>query len=248
MLVDIKNSISYAPLMPATINEIRRNNLLEMAKGYERDVDFAEALGIATGYLSQLKMGGKPIGEGRNIGEKLARKLESNLGLERGRLDRQESDHKPNVIQLKKYSDTVKIDQLSAVAGMGALVSVDGDHDIKIRTIELTKQYLSSQLGAISNPGNLKLMAGIGDSMKGVFKSGDTLFVDTGVNRFITEAVYVFHFDDHVWVKRLARNGRGGFNILSSNKEYEPVTVSKGDSTLKIIGLVVGVLNLNKLV
>ena len=145
-------------------------------------------------------------------------------------------------------TDTVKIQHLSAVGGMGTMISLDVDHDSEITTIELTKQYLSSRLGSITNPVNLKIMSGIGDSMRGTFASGDTLFVDIGVTKFITEATYVIHFDDSIWIKNLARDGSGGYLIMSSNTGYPTVNAKKDDPKFRIIGMVVGVLNLNKLV
>ena len=205
------------------------------AQGHTK-IWLADTLGESNQNINNWKNRGVPANKVKAVADA--------LGVTREYLEGSES-RIPNV---KKTRDTVVIDQMSAVGGMGAAVSIDGNHDTAIRTIELTKQYLSSQLGVISNPSNLRLVAGIGDSMKGVFDSRDTLFVDTGVTNFITEGVYMFHFDDHIWIKRLARNGKGGYTIISSNKEYDPVTVKKGDPTFKIIGLIVGVLNLNKLV
>lgn len=145
--------------------------------------------------------------------------------------------------------NTVKVDLLTAKAGMGALVSTDLDHDSTITTVELTKQFIASQLGSVSNPKNLALISGIGDSMEGVFDSGDTLFIDTGIERFITEGIYFVQYDGSNWIKRVQRNGNGGYTLKSSNPEYDPITVKKNRvSELRIIGVVVGVLNFKKLV
>lgn len=145
-------------------------------------------------------------------------------------------------------TDYLVIEKLSTTAGMGNTQDLSLDHDTVINTLEVGKNYIKDQLGTISNPKNLKLITGIGESMKGLFKSGDTLFVDTGINKFVTEGAYVFHFDDHLWIKKLARNGKGGYTIISTNKSYKEVTVQRDDPSFKIIGMVVGVLHLEKLV
>lgn len=143
---------------------------------------------------------------------------------------------------------TIKIQHLSAVGGMGSMISLDVDHDSEITTIELTKQYLASRVGKITNPVNLKIISGMGDSMRPTFQSGDTLFVDIGVNEFITEATYVIHYDNSIWIKNLARDGNGGYLVMSANSAYPTVTAKKDDPTFRIIGMVIAVLNLNTLI
>lgn len=155
---------------------------------------------------------------------------------------------KAKVVNLKQKKDTVIIEQLSAVAGMGAVVSIDANHDSQISTVEMSKQFLESQIGAYSNPSNLKLINAVGRSMEGMFNSGDTLVVDLGVNRFISESVYVFHWDDSIWIKTLERDGHGGFDIVSENPRYKKRHVKRNDPSFRIIGMVMGVFNLQKLV
>ncbi len=147
----------------------------------------------------------------------------------------------------KIKKETVKVQHLSAVGGMGSVVPIDFEHDSQVTTVELTKQYITSNLGQISKPDNLKLITAIGDSMQGVFDDGDCLFVDTGVNQFISETCYVIHFDDSIWIKRLQRDGVGGYWIISTGDGYKDIQVKKDNPTFRIIGLVVGKLGFNKL-
>lgn len=225
-------------------SKIRLKNTLELLKSSGlNNKEFAQKIGVAATYFGQIKKGA------RNIGNRIAPEIEMAFGKSKGWLD---VDHSNVVelspVKLKNKNDNVLLEQYSASGGMGSMIGIDGNHDTVINTIELSRQYLSSMLGTITSAKNVKLMAGIGDSMEGVFNSGDTLFVDTGVVEFVTEGTYVIHFDDHIWIKRIARNGRGGYKIISSNKSYDPVEVNKGDESFKIIGLVLGVLNLKKLV
>lgn len=98
--------------MVKKMNQIRRDNLLKLLGRYESDSDFCLHADIAAGYLSQLKMGGKPIGEGRNIGEKVARKIELAVGLENGWLDRCDSAGQSSIKQNKKVDlDKIRVER-----------------------------------------------------------------------------------------------------------------------------------------
>lgn len=61
--------------------DIRRTNLLRLAEGHRRILDFCELAGIKPAYFSQLKSGVK------SLGDDLARRIEENCRLERGYLD-----------------------------------------------------------------------------------------------------------------------------------------------------------------
>lgn len=61
--------------------DTRYQNILALLNGYEHDAQFADAAGISTSYLSQIKT------RTRNLGEKAARRIEINLGLDTGKLD-----------------------------------------------------------------------------------------------------------------------------------------------------------------
>ena len=59
------------------LTETRRRKLIDFVKGFLYDWQAAEQLGIEPGYLSQLKMDpNDDKNTGRNIGEKIARKME----------------------------------------------------------------------------------------------------------------------------------------------------------------------------
>lgn len=61
--------------------EIRLRNLLELASGYKRFAEFCEKIDMSPSYFSQIKSGTK------DIGDKIARKVEVRLGIPRGYLD-----------------------------------------------------------------------------------------------------------------------------------------------------------------
>lgn len=63
------------------IKEIRLENLLALAKREGQDLDFCKRIDMNPSYLPQLKSRSKAIGD------KIARKVEEKLGLERGYMD-----------------------------------------------------------------------------------------------------------------------------------------------------------------
>lgn len=60
---------------------IRLRNLLSLAEQYHRNIDFCERVKMNPTYFSQIKSGKKAIGD------EIARKVESLLGLDRGFMD-----------------------------------------------------------------------------------------------------------------------------------------------------------------
>lgn len=68
------------------IKEIRLENLLALAKREGQDLEFCKRIDMNPSYLPQLKSRSKAVGD------KIARKIEEKLGLERGYMDTVHSD------------------------------------------------------------------------------------------------------------------------------------------------------------
>ncbi len=64
------------------INTIRRLNLNVLLDGFDSQQDFAKAIGTTESYLSQMKRG-----TSRNIGDRIARKIEAQLQKPKGWMD-----------------------------------------------------------------------------------------------------------------------------------------------------------------
>jgi len=62
-------------------SEIRYLNVMELAKQYKTDSQFSNAIDVSPAYFSQIKTRRK------NIGDTIARKIETELGLQKGFLD-----------------------------------------------------------------------------------------------------------------------------------------------------------------
>lgn len=68
---------------------------------------------------------------------------------------------------------------------------------------------------------NLKIVTGFGDSMKGMFNSGDPLIIDIGVKSVEFDSVYFFRVGNEGFIKRLQRIPGIGMRAISENKAYE---------------------------
>lgn len=67
--------------MDMDIKEIRLQNLLTLLEKNDSDVEFCRRIEMNPSYLPQIK------GRSKSIGDKIARKIEEKLGLERGYMD-----------------------------------------------------------------------------------------------------------------------------------------------------------------
>ncbi|MDG6881070.1 Uncharacterized HTH-type transcriptional regulator HI_1476 [Phocoenobacter uteri] len=76
-----------------------------------------------------------------------------------------------------------------------------------------------------ANADNIRLINVSGDSMAPSFESGDLIFVDTSINTFIGDGVYVFTFNGQLLVKRLQFMGKE-LLVISDNDYYKPWSIS----------------------
>jgi phage repressor protein C with HTH and peptisase S24 domain len=70
-----------------------------------------------------------------------------------------------------------------------------------VQAIEFTEEYARSMFG--SRPASsIKVITVRGDSMEGTIDPGDYIFVDTSVNHFEGDGIYVFVFGKTIHIKR----------------------------------------------
>ncbi|MNL22616.1 Peptidase S24-like protein [compost metagenome] len=136
--------------------------------------------------------------------------------------------------------DTVLIKQFDTGGAMGHGL-VLRDQPGVIRSWTVSPDWIQKNVHRITNPKNLAIVTGFGDSMKGVFNPGDPLLVDTGVTHADIDGIYFFRVGEAGFVKRLQRIPTLEGVILrakSANKDYEPFDIVKG-MDFEIFGRVV---------
>lgn len=119
----------------------------------------------------------------------------------------------------KEYEDNAiifNVLDVKASAGFGA----SGDVVEVINQIKFNAEsYLKLFRGM--NPINISIISVKGDSMSPTFENGDLLFIDTSVDSYDGDGVYVFTYDNYIFVKRIQKTGKH-FTVISDNKHYDP--------------------------
>lgn len=126
----------------------------------------------------------------------------------------------------KKGGDIV-INQFDTGGAMGTGILLR-DQPGTIQSWRVTPEWIDKNIKDHTGASNLCIVTGFGDSMKGMFNSGDPLIVDRGINSVEYDAVYFFRVDDEGFIKRLQRVPGEGIRVLSENKKYETWTIKPG--------------------
>lgn len=107
-----------------------------------------------------------------------------------------------------------------------------------IQSWVVSAEWVQKNIKSHTGTGNLCIVTGFGDSMKGMFNSGDPLVLDKGVNSVEFDAVYFFRVENEGFIKRLQRIPGEGIRVLSENKKYDSWTI-KSDMDFEVFGRVV---------
>lgn len=214
--------------------EIRRLNLIrlkdELCGG--KIVNLANRLKKNQGFVSRLLYEeGKNYK--RNIADKLVADIESAFNLPRGWLDGLSADNQllPQSIDTENNSENgntgagVKIDVLDVSASCGYGVVTEREFAHVLRSIEFTREFALKMFGRRSTD-LIKVITAKGDSMTPTIKSGANIFVDTKINYFDGDGVYVFIFDNEIYIKRLQITGTE-IIVISDNSIYEKWRLDK---------------------
>ncbi|NLX17338.1 MAG: helix-turn-helix domain-containing protein [Ramlibacter sp.] len=97
-----------------------------------------------------------------------------------------------------------------------------------IRSWQVTDEWVRANVPNCSSPKNLRVVTGFGDSMKGLYNSGDPLIVDVGVQSVAFDAVYFFRVENEGFIKRLQRIPGEGILAISENKAYRDWYIKPG--------------------
>ncbi|PMZ03884.1 helix-turn-helix domain-containing protein [Pseudomonas sp. FW306-02-F02-AA] len=122
-------------------------------------------------------------------------------------------------------SNFITIPHLDIVGSMGSGRTPPEHHIEVIRDMTVHLDWLKTQGLSYSNPENLAIIDGDGDSMEGTFRNGDSLLVDRGITEIRTDAVYVFTLDGDLFIKRLQRMTGGSLRMISDNPVYPAIMI-----------------------
>lgn len=245
------------------IKEIRRRNLQALLEEFlfrkpkAGKAGFAEEIGIPPSQLSQLTS----EREIRNIGDVMARRIESNLGLRHGWMDAQQWGQGTEPLMLSKSVDMpenfrvqsetrvsaahnhsndqiFKLDILDTEFSCGG-GRLNSDYPEVIRSIELDPEEAKRMFGG-RQASSLKIATAMGDSMLGSISPGELVVLDVTVKRFVSDGIYAFVYGDNLHIKRLQLL-KDRLIVISDNTSYDRWEVTTEDEELfHIQGFVVG--------
>lgn len=156
------------------------------------------------------------------VNEKWLQKGEGPMELSSDLLEKIE----PPVTSLKT-DDELLIRQYHEARGAMGSGAVLGDQPGLITSLRVNEEWVRKNVPYNSGLSNLAIVTGFGDSMKGMFDSGDPLLVDTGIKAVDYDAVYFFRVGNEGFIKRLQRIPGLGIKVLSKNPEYESWTITE---------------------
>ena len=128
-------------------------------------------------------------------------------------------DFSANIEEEEEGKHQVRIEVLNVHASAGNGEFLTGDLAGDIQAVEFESEYFYNLFQRASEKG-LAIVNVKGDSMEPTLTSGDLLFVDTTLNCYQGDGLYVFSLGESLYVKRLQRAGRK-LLVLSDNKFYE---------------------------
>lgn len=229
------------------IKTIRRQNLNRLIGKYTfkglSKAQFAEKIGIPPSQLSQLS----GVNAVRNIGDMMARRIETSLELPFGWMDSDQQDQ-PSPKKEDKYvlttpSDnytvqTYRIDVLDTEFSCGG-GRLNGDYPEVVRSIELDPEEAKRMFGGRS-ASSLKISTAIGDSMLGTIFPGDLVVLDVTVKKVISDGIYAFVYGENFHIKRLQLL-KDQLVVISDNQSYERWSITEIEQDdFHVQGLVVG--------
>lgn len=195
--------------------------------------DFAKAVGVS--HVSVLNW---EKGETRNM------KLESLLAISKfGEIgiDELVSDEPLTPTAKSTHEATFEVLNVRAACGNGI---TNSDYPEIVRRMVMPIEKAMELIGSINKNGNIKVIIASKDSMVPTINPNDLLFVDTSIQNFAGESVYIILHGGELLCKRISLVGRN-LTVISDNKNYDSwLWVERPDET-RIIGKVLRALPMN---
>ncbi|HBC6005480.1 TPA: helix-turn-helix transcriptional regulator, partial [Proteus mirabilis] len=90
-----------------------------------------------------------------------------------------------------------------------------------VRSIEIPQERVYELFGRRTLDGVMIINVD-GDSMTPTLNPKDLLFIDTKINQFNGDGIYIFNFEDSTFIKRLQRVKGRKLAVISDNDFYPP--------------------------
>ncbi|MGY6771859.1 XRE family transcriptional regulator [Gallibacterium sp. ZY190522] len=140
---------------------------------------------------------------------------------------------------------THQIDRLDVQAAAAINGITNQDYPEIIQSIYFSQRGLAEIVGKKSAE-DIYLVTVPTDSMAPTINKGDLVFIDTKIDYYDTEGVYIFLLNGDLYIKRLMRLPTNSYKAISDNKVYPDFDISDElFDTAKIVGKFIRVLPIN---
>lgn len=203
--------------------EHRRRKLQELIDSVANGTvsEFAKLVGKEPSYISRMLYPADKA-QAKPIGEKMISDICCALKISTDWFDKNEP--LPSTTLASKYQVELLTD-VEASAGHGVVSG--GDTYNAVELIQFSEEQYTNLFSNIK-PEYIKMINVRGDSMSPTFESGDLLYIDTRVNSYDGDGVYIFIYSGYRHVKRLQMAGKK-LLVLSDNKTYKEWEINQSN-------------------
>lgn len=223
--------------MANNIYQNRYEHLLDLIARHGGQTAIAEKLGVTKQYIHLVSM--KDPTRVKNIGHKMARKIEEHFGLPINSLD--EPLGSPSAQQDVDFVDVPLLNLVLAVSPERA------DWGGMVQELRISKRWLRHNTDATAYE-QLARIELRDNSMEPTLGPGSTVLIDTAIRQIDGAGIYVLTRENDLFVRRIQKNIDGTITLICDNDAYKPETIS---GTLKagivVCGKVIAGLNVKKM-
>lgn len=95
------------------------------------------------------------------------------------------------------------------------------DHPETFKDVRISPKHLRELGVEFQEHFHLKMVTGWGQSMEPTIKHRDPLIVDVNIREFVGDGIYLFSWDDHIYIKRLQVADEDHFEMISDNSRHK---------------------------
>lgn len=229
-----------------SVNDVRKENLIVLRERFKTLANLNLAIGKkkTDSTLSQIINGAKDTRSGniKNLGDRLAREMETKLSLGYGWMD---ADHSNEAFP--EDDNLIYLRRLNVSACCGDRGVQNYQDEAYVDQMGVSRMWFKENIDQIRENG-YDIITASGDSMEPTLRNGDLVVID----RFDTEitkrdGVFCLLIDNDLYIKRVQRVP-GSLRFISDNRLYDPfeIQLAEVESRVIVFGRMVNSLNLKR--